>query len=331
MKKRVCLFMATLTLAAFVYGCGRQSSVSMEPLPSKIVIEEKKQVEQEVIVEEDKTDVVVAEAEEENEELDAFEEFLKGNSTTTIDIEMDTPDMSSVIGKTVTLEEFSNMASTDYNGEIKNTTKSVAYITRNDVRYMLLKYAGLDIYSPDDGSYTVYVLVEKADGLHVTHSESEWARRGFEINAKGMISSGGSNGAGDYGSEIKYLDENGKAQNLVISETCYPGWIGSLTEYFKMGMFSDYTIQLAEAIDMEGENIMAEGFNNITFFDIRNNIYALLDGPADNEYVAAYIEATRNEGVLWYSEEEIGQMIDDLTNSLGLNTEESDKIEWNNI
>lgn len=184
-------------------------------------------------------------------------------------------------------------------------TPEVSYDTlpRDNGDVLLIRYDGMDIYSPDDDSFSLFVIAGTPDNLHITYSVDSWCRNEVTISPEGIISSSGSSGAGDHGFDEGYIDNDGHYINIYKAEECFPGWIGELFEYFEMDAFSDNTIALANNFDMVGGDD-----DVVTIYKFGDELYGYISNPAN---AADLVTSAESDGLKWITQDELETLIAD--------------------
>lgn len=291
MKKRIYLLIMTICSLSILASCGKNQETTEEA--EAPVVEE--------IIEEVKEE---PSSQENDSEMDYIDQFLAADGKVIVDTDWNFGS-GSLQGQNFSLQEFITAFSVNDFGEPIDTSQDYSIIEREGIRYLLIRFNGMDIYAPDDDSFTIYILVEKADGLHATESVSDWARSSSSISKDGIITSGGSSGAGYHISDAKYLDSDGFSHLFYRADECYPGWIGSLFEYYEYHQFSEETIQLAYELDAPECDVEC----CVTLYTIDNTLYATTN-ETNSDLTKNFISVTENEGVTWVSEDEINTLYD---------------------
>lgn len=192
-----------------------------------------------------------------------------------------------------------------------------------DDKNLLIKFVGLDIYSQDDDSYAVFVIIEDNGQLYVTDWYQCWARSTATAYANGILGSFGSSGAGDHYEGLSVLLSNGKQTPIYAAEVL-SGW---------------WTSYVADAIYNEifGENM--ESNLIVSFYTVGDAEYYQydMDGCSDAEKALCenYIGRCRDElGINWVTEEEIQAAIKNQCNAIGIDygiTQQLEEAVWNNL
>lgn len=203
--------------------------------------------------------------------------------------------------------------------ENKELTVSYAYIDcGNDGKNELaVKFTGIDIYSPNDDSFAVYVFTTRGNELYLTYSYECWARSYTEMNSLGFISGGGSSGAGDHIDENGVLDADGKYHNIFILEELSGWWINYINDTAYQDIFQGDEPEIY-----------------VDKYQIDDNEYCTYgvyeEGTEISEMSKKYIEACAEAGTHWVTDEEIENIIREKEKQLGV-TEEikaAKNFEW---
>lgn len=261
-----------------------------------------------------------------------YEQFLNNNVTATVTL----PDyMEPVFGKgsSYTLTELGTRVSQffldpEYTDKTSYDYIQYAYIDCPDTtdttdKNLLIKFVGLNIYTQNDDSYSVYIISENNGQLYVTGEYECWARSTTTACANGTLKTSGSGGAGDHYVGLSVILSNGKNTSIYDAEELYGWW----TSYVDAGIYNE----------IYGED--TESNLIVSIYTIGNNRYYLYDTSQCSEEELSqcenYISRCRDEtGINWVTDEEIQTAIQNQCSTVGIDysiTESQDEAVWNNL
>ncbi|MDO4188325.1 MAG: hypothetical protein Q4D29_04980, partial [Lachnospiraceae bacterium] len=267
---------------------------------------------------------VLYEYEEQNKALAMFRSFIKGDSKIRIgdnvsvgyyDSDYDYENSVTIYkhgGQELSLSEIKDIIVND--AGIENLYPEIYYsvlnINDNNVFLLMLKNVGTEGFT-DDGSCSTFVIVRQGDDLVATYSFDMYGRGGSFTNKYGVLSGGGSAGAGDHLDDEYYIDENGNVNCIYRSETCYSGWIGGLFGWFKKDYFSQHTLDLAALYD--STEVQEQAGCEVTLYEIDGQMYGTFDSDVPG-FADILRDAAINDGLKLYT----GVEIDSFAESLGI-------------
>lgn len=190
----------------------------------------------------------------------------------------------------------------------------------NDAINLLVKFIGLNIYSPGDDSFAVYVLSEENGQLYLTGEYECWARSYTEQYRNGLCRSGGSSGAGDHYDGLSVFLSDGKEVSIYEAEILSGWW----TSYVDGTIYSE----------VFGEN--ADVPLEVSVYTIDGDMYHTFDMSecTDDQKTLCetYINRCRDEaGVNWVTEEQLQEAVRKRCSSLGIDynmLEQQEEVEW---
>lgn len=212
--------------------------------------------------------------------------------------------------------EYSEKTSYDY------TQYTYVECPDSDSRNFLIKFVGLNIYSPDDDSFAVCVITEDNGQLYLTGGYECWARSYTEQYRNGLCVSGGSNGAGDHDSGESVIMSNGKMTDIYETRTLSGWW----TSYVNGAIYN-------EVFDGNEEIIL-----NVSIYTIGEEEYYTYDfSECTDDQVAlceTYINRCRDEaGIRWVTEAEVEEAVKKRCSAIGVDydtIEQQEIVEWTN-
>lgn len=212
--------------------------------------------------------------------------------------------------------EYSEKTSYDY------TLYTYVDCPDSDARNFLIKFVGLNIYSPDDDSFAVYVITEDHGQLYLTGEYECWARSYTEQYRNGLCVSGGSNGAGDHSSGISAILSDGKITDIYEAETLSGWWTSYVGETIYNEVFDGNTeIPLNVSIYTIGE----EKYYTYDFSECTDDQAAVCE---------IYINRCRDEaGIDWVTDEEVEEAVKRRCSAIGVDFDTIDQqveAEWTN-
>ncbi|MDE6220351.1 MAG: hypothetical protein K2G51_08010 [Lachnospiraceae bacterium] len=187
----------------------------------------------------------------------------------------------------------------------------------------LIKYVGLNIYSPNDDSFVVYVLTEDNGQLYLTDGYECWARSYTEQYRDGLCINGGSAGAGDHYSGMSVILSNGRITDIYEEEILSGWW----TNYINGEIYS-------EVFDENTEVPL-----NVSIYTIGEEKYYTYDlSECTDDQVTlceTYINRCRDEAEInWATDEEVDEAARKRCSSIGVNYDtigQQKESEWTNI
>jgi len=161
--------------------------------------------------------------------MEAYKKFLKNEAKVSFDPYM--PYSNNSIyeqalytkGSEYTLSEVLDIVTAEYfdnftNEKIKYIDYSYIDCGKDGVKELALRFNGMDIYEPDDGSTLVYIIKYIEGKLSLCYYYETWARSDTTLNEYGYIESGGSGGASKYIVDYGLIDKDGNWQPIVTIE-----------------------------------------------------------------------------------------------------------------
>lgn len=267
-----------------------------------------------------------------------YEQFLNGNAVVTVSSDYPRSDYMEPTfeaGSSYTLSELGARVSQffldpEYTDKTSYDYIQYAYIDCPDTanttdQNLLIKFVGLNIYSQDDDSYSVYIITENNSQLYVTGEYQCWARSATTAYANGFLGDSGSGGAGDHYVGLSVILSSGKNTSIYSAEELFGWW----TSYVNADIYS-------EVFD-DDEN--AESNLIVSIYTIGDNRYYLYDTSECSEESKTqcenYINRCRDEaGINWVADEEIQTAIQNQCSALGIDysiTQNRDEAVWNNL
>lgn len=258
-------------------------------------------------------DTLVIHYNDEDSPLHAYERFLKGEET--VRVRQDNMGENGLFASERTewtLQDIVARIQETYgemsDGELTPRIE-YAYMDCGDDGYeeMQLKFAGLDIYAPEDDSDLTLIITGKNGHLEIIYAYETWARSYTEADYYGCITGGGSNGAGDHDFRMKYMDENANIHTVYEGRWLGGWWLSYISGDAYQKAFS------AEEPELE-----------ISIYEIDGNTYyAVVDARHLSREEEIFIAACEEEGKEFISMETMEAMINERKKELGI------KEEWN--
>ncbi|MDE6621294.1 MAG: hypothetical protein K2K74_12565 [Lachnospiraceae bacterium] len=187
----------------------------------------------------------------------------------------------------------------------------------------LIKFVGLNIYSPDDDSFAVYVLTENNGQLYLTDGYECWARSYTEQYRNGLCINGGSGGAGDHYVGMAVILSSGRITDIYGAEILSGWW----TSYVSGAIYNE--------VFAGNEDVLL----NVSIYTIGEEKYYLYDlSECTEDQIAlceTYIGRCRDEaGVNWAADAELEEAIRKRCSAIGVNYDtigQQEESEWTNI
>lgn len=268
-----------------------------------------------------------------------YEQFLKNEIAATVTMndptaEYRVPPLEE--GSTYTFEQLGQKIAAyfldpEYRDKTSYDQVQYAYVNSPDstgAEKLLVKFIGLDIYSPDDDSYAVVVVSEENGQLSITAEYECWARSATTIYNNGMLFDYGSGGAGDHYGGTSILSSDGKITSVYGSEELYGEWARSVSEVYGE---SDAIYQEVFGTDTyPGEMI-------VVIYTVDDERYYQYDlsGCTEEQKVLCelYINRCHDElGIEWVSQEDVQAAIEARCSELGIRSEllsQQPELAWN--
>ncbi len=176
---------------------------------------------------------------------------------------------------------------------------------------LMLGFGGLTD-NENGPEYCSYLALAIREGRPViTFSIDSGYRSYAEINAAGMIRSGGSAGAGDHIADLGFINGEGEYISIYDSEECYTGWFEALFAYCEKDIFSENTAELARQADStETEDIIA-------LYVIGDNVYGIIS-TEEQDRLSGLMSSAEADGLRIVFADEIDSVISDYAASLGI-------------
>lgn len=257
-----------------------------------------------------------------------YESFLKNQSTVRISDSFYLVDNMNtnhifVPSETYTLSELIEQVN-QYKSESPFNSKigglSYAYLDcgADGKLELALRFQGMDIYTGNDDSALVAIITEQDGELVMTFGYEAWVRSNYTLFYYGLMIYNGSAGAGDRFSGISLLDQKAKFHSIYTIEELFGWW-------------SSYIAEAAYASCIP-DDCAPEICVWIYHFDDKE-LYCYEITEKDDEkrkYCENYIEACKEAGIEWLSEEEINRQLEAAEQALGLPTEvfTEKEVEW---
>lgn len=175
-------------------------------------------------------------------------------------------------------------------------------------RNLLVKFVGLNIYSPDDDSYAVFVISEDNGQLYITDEYECWARSATLAYGNGILSSSGSGGAGDHYSGISAILSDGTIASVYDTEELYGWW----TSYVSDAVYSEVF-----GADTEPGGLIVSIY---TIGDDKYYQYDMSECTEEEKVLCEeYVNRCRDEqSISWAADEEIQAAIKNRCAALGI-------------
>lgn len=249
-----------------------------------------------------------------------YEQFLNNSIPAAVDSGYSEGDYSAQIlekDTSLTLTELEGrVAAYFFNPEYTDKTScdriQYAYVDCPDspganVKNLLVKFVGLNIYAQDDDSYAVFILTENDGQLYITGSYQCWARSETTAYANGILGSFGSSGAGNHGTGLSAILSDG-TQTPIYSAEILSGW---WTSYVNDSIYNE----------VFGED--TEPTLVVSIYTIGNKTYYQYDltycGEEEKPLCETYIDRCHTEAAInWVSEEEVQAAMQNRCNTAGI-------------
>lgn len=234
-------------------------------------------------------------------------------------------------GEELSFEELDNLMcySNEYIEGGMRPAVSYYLLNKGGENILFLKFEGVGIEGPTDTYSCSYFVLAKRDGVaEITYSVDTWSRSDEYFNLAGLITGGGSGGAGDYITDEGFIDKSGEFKEIFHGEQCYKGWIGGLFEYFEEGFFSMDTRNLAWMMDGAGSED-----DSIALYVLGDTVYGVFYTDEDNEDAEALKASALKDGLVIAPGEHMAWIMEDYAKSLGLTDEEfnAGPMEWTEL
>lgn len=271
-----------------------------------------------------------------------YEQFLKNEIVAEVTIE--SPESGYYVpalekGSFYTLELLGQRISEyffdpEYSDKTSYDQVQYAYVNSADstgARKLLLKFVGLNIYSPDDDSYAVVVVSEDDGKLYVTAEYECWARSAMTIYSNGILSMDGSGGAGDHYCGTSALLCDGTIASVYDMEELYGWWASYISNVDSAGDSSIY--QDVFGTDTEPDSLI------VSIYTIGSDKYYQYDiGECTEDQKTlceTYLNRCHDElGINWSLDEEVKTAIQTRCSGLGISYEatmQQPELAWNNV
>lgn len=201
---------------------------------------------------------------------------------------------------------------------------------------LLLRFNGIDIYSPDDDSTLVYVIKYIDGKLYLCYYYETWARSETSINEYGYIASSGSGGASLHITDYSFIDKNGSWKPIVYIESELDinalGQFENLAKLAEAKGIKDY-IQV-DTIRFNYDPSASEQDNEEVFytFYVYNENFELLEDA--NLYTdSIYKEIFDEANVPFITPDELSAIISEKEQILGVTAEIKDgaEVSWQTL
>lgn len=230
-------------------------------------------------------------------------------------------------GSTYTFEELGKCISQiyfdpEYTEKTTYDCAQYAYVKclDSDTENLLVKFVGLNIYSPDDDSFIVCVVTEKDGQLYLTDDYECWARSYTEQYRDGLCSTFGSGGAGDHYSGISAILSNG-IETCIYEEEILSGW---WTSYVDGAIYNE---------------VFGGGTDtplNVSIYTVGEEKYYMYDlsecSDEQKKLCGMYIDRCRDDaGVNWVTDEQLQEAVRRRCSSIGVDYDmlgQQEKAEW---
>lgn len=270
-----------------------------------------------------------------------YEQFLKNEIAATVTLddpsaEYRTPPFER--GNSYTFDQLGHRISEyfldpEYSEKTSYDYVQYAYLNSADgagTQKLLLKFVGLNIYTPDDDSYAVAVLSANNGQLSITAEYECWARSETIAYSNGALRDGGSSGAGDHYSGISVLLSDGTITPVYGTEELYGPWTRAVSEVYGK----------SDAIygEVFGDNAVSDSLivSIDTIGDKKYYQYAIDECTEEQKILCeTYINRCHDElGINWVSAEEVQAAIQARCAALGVDvavTTQQPELIWNNL
>lgn len=264
---------------------------------------------------------------------DLYERFLNNEAAAVVTIEDPEGEFRTSPfekGSSYTFEQLGQQISAyflnpEYTDKTTYDYAQYAYVNSPDsvgARKLLLKFVGLNIYSPDDDSYAVVVLSEENGRLYVTAEYECWARSATIAYGNGTLSDDGSGGAGDHYSGRSVLLSDGTITSVYETETLYGWWASYIDDAIYNEVFGENT--------EPGEFLVSI----YTIGDDTYHQYEIGECTEEQKVLCeTYISRCHDEkGIEWASDEEVQNAIRARCDLLGISfetTAQQPELAWN--
>lgn len=227
-------------------------------------------------------------------------------------------------GSAYTLTELGQAVSDYYLYGSSYDSMQYAYIQclDSDAQKLLIRFNGLDIYSPDDDSYAVFILSQDDGHLYLTNKYACWARSSTSVCLNGQLSDYSSNGAGDHFAGLSAILSDGKKTDICMTETLSGEWTNLGGEAYHEIFGTDHIPGLVVSFSAIGDD--------------KYYCYDLSEcSGEDLSLCETYVERCRDElGINWVSSKEVEAAVRDRCTLLGINYDElmqSEEVSWSSL
>lgn len=258
------------------------------------------------------------ETQENNKAFRAFQEFIEGTKGILLEDEavplyfqMDGELMELDTDKEYYLVELLDMVTKSYFQYFEDRTKigalEYAYLDlgADGVLDMAVRFKGLNIYSENDDSSLVFIIVYENEKLYMRCSYETWARSEGTLYYNGYKLCNGSGGAGDHILEESLITVQGRAEIISFQEILSAWWCRDISPQAYDEVWGD------EASD----NL------EVKVFHIDGNVLICCEAGED-EKIARFISLCEQQGIVFSTQEEVNKQIEMRKTELGLDDKE---------
>lgn len=193
----------------------------------------------------------------------------------------------------------------------------------SDSRNLLVKFVGLDIYSPGDDSFVFYVVTQSNGQLYLTDEYECWARSLAEPYRNGLCSTYGSNGAEDHYSGMLAILSNGIETSIYDTEIV-SGWCVRYVDETIYHEFFDENADVPLVV-----SIYSVGEEKYYLYDLSQCT------DEQKTLCEAYIDRCRDEaGINWVTDKQLQDAICERCSAIGVvydMLEQKGMVEWHQI
>lgn len=213
-------------------------------------------------------------------------------------------------------EKIINEYTTEYNSVYPSIQYTYLDCGNDGMEELAIRFVGLGIYDPDDESDLTMIITCKNDFLEVVYSCESWARSYTSPLYHGCIPSSGSAGAGDHPFDLHYLDENGNLHTVYDAEALGGWWI------------RDINADIYDTAFASGEP-SAE----VVHYQIDDTDYYVMQSydTSIDSLCEEYVSLCEQNGMLFVSEEELDELIEQRAKELGIESDwmSEEELSWN--